>query len=83
MIVDLFGCMKVQDMRKAEVENTSLLYQALQAETLSIDALMQRDGIGAPDGSKRLAWLMVELAKLEHEGFIERFPNGSYGATVM
>lgn len=83
VIVDLFGCMKVQDMRKAEVENTSLLYQALQAETLSIDALMQRDGIGAPDGSKRLAWLMVELAKLEHEGFIERFPNGSYGATVM
>ncbi len=83
VITDLFGCMKIQDMRQAEVENKSLLYQALQAETLSIDALMQRDGIGAPDGSKRLAWLMVELAKLEHEGFIERFPNGCYGATVM
>lgn len=83
VITDLFGCMKIQDMRQVEVENTSLLYQALQAETLSIDALMQRDGIGAPDDSRRLAWLMVELAKLEHEGFIERFPNGSYGATVM
>jgi hypothetical protein len=65
------------------MQNTSLLYQALQAETLSIDALMQHEGIGAPDGPQRSSWLMIELAKLEHEGFIERFPNGSYGATVM
>ena len=44
---------------------------------------MEKDDIGAPVREKRLAWLMVELAKLEHEGFIERFPNGSYGACVV
>lgn len=83
VLFDLYGCMKVQDLRKAEVEERSLLYAALQAEQLSVDALMQRDDIGAPEGEKRLSWLMVELAKLEHEGFIERFPNGTYGAKVM
>lgn len=83
VICDLFGCMRIQDMREAEKQALSPLYEALQAEPLSIDALMQRDGIGAPEGDQRLAWLMVELAKLEHEGFIERFPDGSYGAAVV
>ena len=83
VIFNLYGCLKVQDMRKKEVGETSLLFAALQAEQLSIDALMEKDDIGAPLREKRLAWLMVELAKLEHEGFIERFPNGSYGACVV
>ena len=83
VIFNLYGCLKVQDMRKKEVSETSLLFAALQAEQLSIDALMEKDDIGAPLREKRLAWLMVELAKLEHEGFIERFPNGSYGACVV
>lgn len=83
VIFNLYGCLKVQDMRKKEVSETSLLFAALQAEQLSIDALMEKDNIGAPLREKRLAWLMVELAKLEHEGFIERFPNGSYGACVV
>ena len=83
VLFDLFGCMKIQDLRKEELTTSSPLFTALQAEALSIDALMEKDDIGAPDGVKRLSWLMVELAKLEHEGFIERAPNGSYCATVM
>lgn len=65
VIFNLYGCLKVQDMRKKEVSETSLLFAALQAEQLSIDALMEKDDIGAPLREKRLAWLMVELAKLE------------------
>ena len=64
VIFNLYGCLKVQDMRKKEVGETSLLFAALQAEQLSIDALMEKDDIGAPLREKRLAWLMVELAKL-------------------
>lgn len=82
-LTDLFGCLKYQDMRTKEQQESSLLFLALQAEQLSIDALMQRDDLGAPRNSERLAWLMIELARLEHGGFIERYPNGRYGARVM
>lgn len=83
VISDLFGCMKIQDMRQTQKSASSPLYAALQAEALSLAQLMEKDDIGAPEGEKRSSWLMVELAKLEHEGFIERFPNGRYGARVM
>lgn len=83
VLFDLFGCLKMQDLRSKELSVSSPLFAALQAEALSIDALMERDDIGAPEGGTRSSWLMVELAKLEHEGFIERFPNGSYGAIAM
>lgn len=48
VIFNLYGCLKVQDMRKKELSETSLLFAALQAEQLSIDALMEKDDIGAP-----------------------------------
>lgn len=83
VISDLFGCLKIQDMRAQEVKSNSPLYAALQAEALTVDALMKRETIASPKDRDRLSWLMVELAKLEHEGFIERFPNGSYGAVVV
>ncbi|WP_251198011.1 DNA-processing protein DprA [Anaerotardibacter muris] len=83
MLVDLFGCMKIQDMRKQAATENSPLYAALQAEALTVDALMKRETIVNPKDRDRLSWIMVELAKLEHEGFIERFPNGSYGAVVV
>lgn len=83
VLFDLFGYLKVQDLSEKEERETSPLYQALQAEPLSIDMLMEKDGIGAPAGSNRLTWLLVELAKLEHGGFVERFPNGRYGVKVV
>ena len=83
VISDLFGCLKIQDMRVQETKERSPLYAALQAESLTVDALMKRESIAAPKDRDRLSWIMVELAKLEHEGFIERFPNGSYGAVVV
>lgn len=83
VLFDLFGYLKVQDLSEREEKETSPLYQALQAEPLSIDMLMEKEGLGVPAGSNRLTWLLVELAKFEHEGLIERFPNGRYGVKVV
>lgn len=83
VLADLFGCMKFQDLRQQQMQENSPLYAALQAEALTVDALMSKEDLMVPAGRDRLSWIMVELAKLEHEGFIERFPNGRYGAVVV
>jgi hypothetical protein len=83
VLSDLFGTMKFEYFHPETNNPKTPLFEALQAEALTIDALMLRENLGGPEGEEKLSWLLVELAKLEHGGFIERYPNGAYGAIVM
>lgn len=79
ILVSLFGCMRIQEMRKQAARKTkSKLLMALNANPLRFEEMLALKLVSAKK-TDELTALTLELTQLERDGLIARFPDGRYG----
>ena len=79
ILVSLFGCMRIQEVRQRAVKKTtSKLLTALNANPLRFEEMLALKLV-APKKTDELTALTLELTQLERDGLIARFPDGRYG----
>ncbi len=96
-LLNIFGCLKypdcglptVDDLHSQEGDSSlsdeeqarRALLAAVKAEPLGMEAL--RDiAVTFLGADKSITWLMVQLAKMQRDGFIAQYPDGRYGPYV-
>ena len=76
----IFGVMaKPLERGVAPEAPTSPLLEALMANPMRIDELVDLDLASGEGGMDKLTQLTIDLARLEQKGLIARFPDGRYG----